>query len=127
MTSWLQDPTQCTSCTPSWAFSRPRPRARALLEVRPAAINYEDPNINTFALQLSFASLLQRFNISGVRLRNIVDAGAMAILHSLPVRLALLLGQRIEALRHRLDNLTWGSLDQQLSPIKVRQLHRETT
>mmetsp|Transcript_52935 Transcript_52935/g.136738 ORF Transcript_52935/g.136738 Transcript_52935/m.136738 type:complete len:275 (-) Transcript_52935:928-1752(-) len=97
----------------------------ALLEVRAAAVYHEAADIDALPLELRLARLLQGVDVGRVRLGHVVDAGAVAVLHGLPLCLRLLLGEGIEALRHRLDNLARGRLDQQLSAIQVRELDIE--
>mmetsp|Transcript_37 Transcript_37/g.87 ORF Transcript_37/g.87 Transcript_37/m.87 type:complete len:475 (+) Transcript_37:289-1713(+) len=97
----------------------------ALLEVGALSINHKAAHINALTLQLRLASLFERVNISGICLRNVLHRWAICVFDDFPLSLALLLRQGIEALRHRLYNLTWLCLDQKLSAIKVGQLHLE--
>mmetsp|Transcript_114720 Transcript_114720/g.370890 ORF Transcript_114720/g.370890 Transcript_114720/m.370890 type:complete len:532 (-) Transcript_114720:8-1603(-) len=99
--------------------------ARARLEVGPAFVDDEDAHIDALALELRLASLLERFHIRGVRLSDVVDARAIAVLNLLPIRLRLLAGQGVEALSHRPHDLAGRGLDEQLAAVQVRELDLE--
>mmetsp|Transcript_82482 Transcript_82482/g.197898 ORF Transcript_82482/g.197898 Transcript_82482/m.197898 type:complete len:350 (-) Transcript_82482:408-1457(-) len=97
----------------------------ALLEVGTLAIDDEAPHIDALSLELGLARLLQRVDVRGVGLRDVLYGGAVCILDDFPLGLALLFGQRVEALGHGLHDLTWLCLDEKLPTVQVRELHLE--
>mmetsp|Transcript_49719 Transcript_49719/g.140158 ORF Transcript_49719/g.140158 Transcript_49719/m.140158 type:complete len:544 (-) Transcript_49719:46-1677(-) len=100
---------------------------RALLEVGAAvAVDDEHADVDALALELRLARLLQRVDVGRVRLRDVVDVRAVVVRELLPLHLAiLLLGERVEPVRHRLHDLAGGCLDEQLPPVEVRELELE--
>ncbi len=55
---------------------------RALLKVGAALVNDDDSDVDAFALQLRLCCLFQGIHVGHVRLRDGIDAGAIAILRA---------------------------------------------
>mmetsp|Transcript_22772 Transcript_22772/g.50112 ORF Transcript_22772/g.50112 Transcript_22772/m.50112 type:complete len:207 (-) Transcript_22772:580-1200(-) len=106
----------------SGLFGRQGLLARALFEVGAALIHDENADVDALALQLSLACFLEGVNVGGVGLRDVVDARAVAVLHDLPICLAVFGREGVKPLGHGLDDLTRLCFDEELSSVEVVDL-----
>mmetsp|Transcript_65287 Transcript_65287/g.116374 ORF Transcript_65287/g.116374 Transcript_65287/m.116374 type:complete len:232 (-) Transcript_65287:395-1090(-) len=100
---------------------------RALLEVGALAVDYENANVDAFALQLRLTCFFQGINISDVSLCNALDIWAICILDHLPFHFAFFVFKWIKSLGHRLNDFTWFCLDKQLPAVKMCNVHLKPT
>ena len=119
------NPVEEQACLRPHAHRRCYILASALLEICAPTIDDEDPDVDTLALELRLASLLQGVDICSVGLGGVFDTWAVHVLHYLPLSLAFILGHGVEALSHGLHDLARRRLDEQLPAVQVRQLHGE--